>query len=232
MCSIFAVHASAQTDAEIVKTKRNLLKVNTTYSKPSKDYVMLQAGFHDWILGDSAKDINLKRRGHDLNAYICLDFPLQKQHLSFSPGIGIGSSHVYLDSMIMPLTRAGSTYNTVQFLTDTSNTRYKVSLVYLEAPLEFRYYANPTNRNRGFKASVGAKVGTLVKAGNKAVIANGVKSKESARRYNEKWRITATARVGYGNFSLYANYQITEVFKAGNVQGIRPYTIGFCLSGL
>jgi hypothetical protein len=221
----------AQTDAEIIKSKKNIFKVNTAYSKPSKDYVMLQAGFHDWILADSSP-VNLKRRGHELNAYICLDLPMQKEHISFSPGIGIGTSHVFLDSMILPLTRYGATYATTQFIPDTSYRRYKFSVAYLEAPLEFRYYANPVNRNRGFKFSIGAKVGALVKASNKALVVKGSKEKESNRRYNETWRIAATARIGYGNFSVYGNYQITEVFKAGNVQGIRPYTIGFCLSGL
>jgi hypothetical protein len=228
-----SIAAMAQDDAEVLKTKKDLFKVNNAYNKPSKDYVMLQAGYHGWSMPDTFTAASLSNRGSDLGAYICLDFPMQKKHLSFAPGIGIGVSNIYLKNQTIPLTRYGTDYATIKFEADTLYKRYKFTVAYLEAPLEFRYYANGDNRNRGFKASIGATVGALIKTGTKGVLANGGgKVKEQSRRYNEQWRINAIARVGYGNFSVYGKYQITEVFKAGNPQSIRPFSIGVCLSGL
>jgi hypothetical protein len=233
LCSASLAYSQSTNNAEIIKSKKKLLKVNTNYQKPSRDYVMLQVGFHDWILPDSS-NITMRRRGHEINGYICYDFPLQKANFSFAAGLGLSSSNIYLDSMIMPLNRSGSAYNTVQFIADSVERfkRYKVSATYLEAPFELRYFANKLNRNRGFKVAIGAKVGTLINAHNKGVYANNAKVKEGNRRYHEQWRITPTLRVGWGNFSVFGSYQLSEVFKAGNVQGIRPYTIGICLSGM
>jgi Outer membrane protein beta-barrel domain len=220
---------TASQDAEVIKTKKSIFTTNTTYSKPSKDYVMLQAGFHTWLLPNDTS-INLKQKGHDLNAYICYDFPLQKKHFSFAPGIGIATSSIYLDSMTMNL---GGTDPNVKFTYGTGGyKRYKYATAYIEAPFEFRYYANSENRNRGFKAALGVKVGNLLNAHTKAVNTSSVKVKENSRRYNEQWRLALTARMGYGNFSIYGSYQFNSVFKAGNIQGISPISIGFCLSGL
>jgi hypothetical protein len=219
-------------DAEIIKTKKDFFKPNTTYQKPSRDFVMLQAGYHTWLLNDSV-NIDLKNRGHELNAYLCYDFPMQKANFSFALGVGISSSNIYLDSMVMPINRFNATYNTVQFQYDTSDfKRYKVSHNYFEAPFEFRYYGNKVNRNRGFKLAIGAKVGTLINAHTKGVFANNAKVKEANRRYQEQWRIVPTIRIGWGNFSVFGNYQISNMFKAGNVQGITPATVGICISGL
>jgi hypothetical protein len=229
--SVLASNAQTATqDAEVIKTKKSIFTTNTTYSKPSKDYVMLQAGFHTWLLPNDTS-INLKQKGHDLNAYICYDFPLQKKHFSFAPGIGIGTSSIYLDSMTMNM---GSNIDpNIKFTYGTGGyKRYKYTVAYIEAPFEFRYYANSENRNRGFKAALGVKVGNLLNAHTKGVTSASIKTKESTRRFNEQWRLALTARVGYGNFSVYGTYQFNSVFKPGNIQGITPISIGFCLSGL
>jgi Outer membrane protein beta-barrel domain len=219
----------AQTDAEIVKTRKNIFKANTTYKKPSKDYVMVQAGFNTWLKNTDSV-INLKQMGHDINFYICNDFALPNKYLSFAAGIGLGSSAVYLDSMAMNLS---SNDQFVKFKYNTGGAkRYKFSTTYFEAPFELRYFGNADNRNKGIKIAIGAKVGTLINAHTKSVNANGTSSKENSRRFNEQWRLAATARIGYGNFSLYGTYQINQVFKAGNQQGLTPISIGLCVSGL
>jgi Outer membrane protein beta-barrel domain len=225
----FSVNSFAQTDAEILKTKKNIFKANTTYNKPSKDYVMIQAGFHTWLKNTDSV-INLRQMGHDINFYICNDFALPNKYLSFAAGVGIGSSAIYLDSMAMNLSTNDQfvhfKYNT------TGSKRYKFSTSYFEAPFELRYFGNATNRNKGIKAALGVKIGTLINAHTKSVNANSTTTKESSRRYNEQWRLAATARLGYGNFSVYGTYQFNQLFKTGNQQGLTPISIGLCVSGL
>jgi hypothetical protein len=230
---IIANIAQAQTDAEVLKTKKSIFSVNNQYKKPSKDYVMIQTGFNSWAL-PSGSNINLKQRGHEINAYICYDFPFVKKNFSFAAGAGIASSNVFLDSMTLHLTDT-SKYAT--FVNSSAYKRNKLSLNYFEVPFEFRYFGNTGNRNQGFKASIGVRVGALVNAHTKSVVnlgAGNYKDKESSRRFFETWRLMNTARIGWGNFSLYGAYQITEVFKVNNSQGIgvRPFSFGLCISGL
>jgi Outer membrane protein beta-barrel domain len=226
----------AQTnDAEIIKTKKSIFATNNQYKKPSRDYVMLQAGYNTWLLPAGSK-INLENRGLEINGYICYDQPFAKSNFSFAVGAGIGSSSVYLDSQKVNFTDVNAT--TIHFSKDSIGfKRYKINTTYFEVPLEFRYFANKVNRNRGFKASIGVRVGTILGAKTKSVLntANGnFKTKENNRRFFETWRITPTARMGWGNFSIYGAYQINELFKPTNLEGIgvRPLSIGICLSGL
>jgi Outer membrane protein beta-barrel domain len=225
----------AQTnEAEIIKTKKSLFAVNNQYKKPSKDYVMLQAGYNTWML-PTGSNIALRNRGLELNAYICYDFPFSSTNFSFAVGAGIGSSSVYLDSQRINISDV--TNAPVRFAKDSIYKRYKINTTYFEVPLEFRYFANKDNRNRGFKASIGVRVGTILAAKTKGVIstANGTyKDKESNRRFFETWRISPTARMGWGNFSIYAAYQATELFTPTNIEGkgVHPLSIGICLSGL
>jgi hypothetical protein len=235
-CSIFS--ASAQdnkNEAEVVKTKKNIFTVNSQYKKPSKDYVMLQAGFTSWLIPTTSNAV-VRQRGHELGAYICYDLPFANLNYSFAPGIGISSSNIYLKDQYISLT---DTSAQVYFKSDSGldYKRFKYSLNYLEAPFEFRYFGNKYNRNRGFKASIGVRVGALIQAHTKGVrgsSAGNLKEKTISRRFNETWRITPTVRLGWGNFSVYGSYQITEVFKAGNTSGlgIRPWSVGLCISGL
>jgi hypothetical protein len=239
ICLISYTQVNAQgsttpADAEVIKSKKSLLKVNNTYQKPSKDYVMLQAGYHGWLLGNNTDSIKLRNRGHDVAVYLCNDFALAKKGFSFSAGVGISSANVYFDSTVVPLT---DSYRFVTFLPDNVKDykRYKLSSTYLEAPFEFRYFGNNDNRNRGFKMALGLKIGTLINAHTKGVgtyFGTTVRDKANGRRYHEQWRITTTARVGWGNFSIFTNYQLSNVFKSGNNQNITPFSVGLCISGM
>jgi hypothetical protein len=238
-CLFFAFGSQAQTtsaDAEVVKTKKSFLAVNNQFKKPSKDYIMLQAGFHTWAL-PSSSNIRLSQRGHDLGAYLCYDFPLARKNFSFAGGAGIGSSNIYLKDQRISLADTSRANLFANFVSDTSYKRFKLSLNYLEFPLEFRYYGNNDNRNRGFKLAIGAKVGTLINAHTKGFTTTAIgnfREKENNRRFFESWRIVPMARIGWGNFSLYGSYQINELFKPVNTQGtgVRPISFGITIGGL
>jgi Outer membrane protein beta-barrel domain len=222
-------------DAEIIKTKKSIFTVNNQYKKPSRDYVMIQGGFNTWLL-PSASPVKIRERGHDISVTLNNEFPFGTSNFSFAAGLGIASSNVYLNAQTLSLTDT-SKYATFKSDTNDYYKRFKISLNYFEVPLEFRYFGNKDNRNRGFKASLGVRVGTLINAHTKGVRNIGLgnfKDKESSRRFFETWRIMPIARVGWGNFSIYGAYQINEVFKVNNTQGLgaRPLSFGLCISGL
>ena len=119
--------------------------------------------------------------------------------------------------------------------------KFKLTTMFLEAPVELRYSSNPEKNNSAFKMALGVKVGTLLKAYNKGKTlqdkngntVNAYIQKENSKKFINSTRLAATARIGIGIFSLYGAYQITSFLKDGaGPTEIRPYSIGLSLSGL
>jgi hypothetical protein len=115
----------------------------------------------------------------------------------------------------------------------------KLATVYLEAPIEFRFNADPVN-NKGLKWALGVKVGTLMNAHTRnskwesrsGTLLNNYVMKESSKRFFNRTRLVAQARVGLGPISLYGSYQLTTVIKDGFGPQVRPLTFGLTISGL
>ncbi len=233
----FAFAQPNNPDAEVLRTKKNFWTPKTTYKKPSKDYVMFQIGYHNWLLNTQADSIiNLRKRGHDINLYFCYDFSLSKNNgISFAAGAGVASSNVYLSNQKISLKDTFLKFTPLD--SNLNSRRYKLSSNYLEFPFELRFFGNPENRNRGLKIALSFKIGTLINFHTKNVyssLGSVVKDKEISRKFHQSWRITPGVRIGWGNFTMYGNYQLSDVFKPGLDQGtgMTPYSIGFCLSGL
>ncbi len=206
----------------------------SSYSMPSRDYVMLQAGYESW--SGAPDSIQLTGIGRAVNAYVCYDFPLAKSNFSFAAGAGVGVSNVYFKNQVVNLT---DTNSQIQFLPEDPNVnykKYKLTTTYLEAPFELRFFGNKENRNKGFKAAIGLKVGALVSSHTKGKYTYNSKpiiEKVSTKRYLETIRYSGTLRLGYGNFSVYGQYSIGNLFRVGSgPENIRPYQVGICITGL
>ena len=63
-------------------------------------------------------------------------------------------------------------------------------------------------------------------------VINSYTAKETGKGFFNSTRIAATARVGYGNFSLAASYQLNNIFKDGVAADVKLFQIGLCISGL
>lgn len=200
--------------------------------KPSRDFVMLQFTYENWVAPDSVKTVGF---GRGFNGYICYDFPLGKSNFSFAAGIGIGTANIYLDNQQIILTDTGASAQ-ARFVPEQKDyKKFKLTTAYLEAPFELRFFGNKENRNKGFKAAIGLRVGALVGAHTKGrTSADGTKviEKENTKRFMENWRFAGTARIGWGNITLMGTYNLNNVFKAGAGPEVTPYSIGICLTGL
>jgi tRNA splicing endonuclease len=151
--------------------------------------------------------------------------------------VGIGSSNIFLKNQVMNLQDTGVRGQQVSFTNDSliGYKKYKFATAYFEAPFELRYFSNKENRNSGFKAAIGLRIGTLLSAHTKGVYSvdgNKTTDKVDTKRYLEKWRFAATMRVGYGNFTLLGSFNLNSLFKATNGPQVAPYSIGICISGL
>lgn len=206
----------------------------TKVQKPSRDFVMLQLTYNGWA--NAPDSIKLAGFNRGINAYICYDFPIGKSKFSFATGIGIGASNYYFKSQQVIATDSGSAA-TVRFHDTTGFKRSKMNVAYLQAPFELRFFGNKLNRNMGFKAAIGLQVGTLMGAhvkNNYTIPGTTTKAvdKTNTKRFINSWNFAATARVGWGNFSLFGSYNLTTLYKELQGPQFTPYSFGICLTGL
>lgn len=232
-CSLFVTCIFAQNEpGNETKKKPNL-------AGRANDHLLIQLGISNWAgRPDSIKTKGLSR---SFNAYFMFDFPF-KSNPKFSVGIGagVGTDNIYFSKTYVGLKDLTTTLR-FQDVSDTSHfKKYKLATGWLEAPLELRFSSNPATPNKSYKFALGVKIGTLLNAHTKGrtwqnkdggTLIEYTEKQASKRFYNTK-RFTASARVGYGVFSLFGSYQLNTLFKTGVAPDIRPYTIGLTLSGL
>ncbi len=214
--------------------KMNATATPAPIVKPARDFVMIQLTYNNWI--QKPDSIKVKPFNYGFNGYLCYDFPIKKSNLSFAAGLGISTSVTYLNQQIVRVADTGAYGAQAHFVTDTlPYKRYKFGTTYLQAPFELRYFSNMQNRNKGFKAAIGLQVGTLLGSHTKGLHSVGgtnVKDKVDTKRYLSPWNFAATARVGWGNFSLFASYNLTTIYKENAGPAITPASVGICLTGL
>jgi len=210
-------------------------------SKRASDHFMFQIGLNSWLGAPDSIANKISGLQRSANLYLMLDRPFKgNQQLSIAAGIGIGVSNIYFEKMNVDI---GSDNPVLRFInTDSTNNykKYKVTTAFLEAPLELRFAKNPSTPNKTFKAAVGVKFGTLVNAHTKGKnlrnssgnTINTRTDKVLSKNYFSSTRLAATARVGYGNFTLFGAYNLTDIFKAGVAADIKGLQMGLTISGL
>jgi Outer membrane protein beta-barrel domain len=205
------------------------------------DHLMLQLSSDHWSgVPDSIKSHQkgLSRGG---NIYLMMDKPFKNNpRFSAAFGIGVGTSAIYFKNYSVDLKSTAAKLPFTSLDSTDRFKKYKLSTAYLEIPIEIRFTKNPLKYNKSFKMAFGVKVGTLLNAHTKGKTLqnknggtiNSYVEKEANKRFFNGTRLSVTGRVGYGNFSLFASYQVNNLFKDGVAPVIKPFQVGICLSGL
>lgn len=205
------------------------------------DHFMIQLTSDHWTGMPDSIASHQSGFSRGLNAYLMLDKPFKTDsRLSFAIGIGIGSSNIIFKKMNVDL-KANSVRLPFTHVDSTNHFKnYKLSLSYLEIPVEFRFSSNPADPGKSWKFALGLKGGTLINAHTKGKelqnknnqTINSYTEKENSKKYFNGTRFMGTARIGYGIFSLYGGYQLGNVLKDVAGPPMRLYEIGISLSGL
>lgn len=239
--SCLLVNSLLAQDSTMTITTAPVKKIKEPISLAGRanDHFLIQLGYTGWA--GKPDSINTSGFSKSFNVYFMFDFPFKTNpKLSMAFGPGISSDHIIFKKTYVGIK---DITETLQFR-DQSDTNHfkktKLNTTYLEAPIEFRYTANPLNSDKSFKFAIGAKVGTLIKAHTRnkdfenksGNTLNSYTMKESSKRFFNTTRLVGTARVGLGHFTLYGSYQITTLFKEGVAAEIRPFSIGLTISGL
>ncbi len=228
--------ASAQMPATVPKT--NLLM---DLSKRPADHLMIQYGVDIWTnRPDSVRTGGFSRH---FNMYFMFDKPFKtNQKLSLGLGVGIGSSNMFFENTFVDLKS-----NSVKLpftKVDSANhfNKFKITSIYLELPIEIRYYSNPENPNKSWKAAIGLKGGFLLKGFSKgkdlqnkngfSVYGPSYISKEYDKDFFNPAMFAVTGRIGYGFISLDGGFQFNNVLRDGTGPNMNRMTVGLTFSGL
>jgi Outer membrane protein beta-barrel domain len=225
----------AQTETETPPKKKKKDWSQVDLSSRSADHLLIQLGYAGW--GSKPDSINVSGFNRTFNFYLLFDFPFKTNpRISVAIGPGIGTDNIYFEETTIDL----KNNTALTFTRDTivKYKKYKLNTNYLEVPIELRFSSNPENMNSGFKFAIGAKVGTLLDAKVKAKIETdengfgGYVTKEKSKKFFNSTRLAATTRIGFGNFTVFGTYTITEFMKEGLGPAVKPFSIGLTLSGL
>ncbi|HCF62931.1 MAG TPA: hypothetical protein DEU93_01125 [Chitinophagaceae bacterium] len=225
-----------------------VVTVSTTVAQKNKqkinraaDHFMVQLSYDSWLgMPDS---INQAQSGFSrgANVYVMLDKPFKNNsRFSIGFGLGISTSNMVFKRMEVDITSNQPTLPFTSLSGQSYFKKYKLSTTHAEIPVELRFMKDPTQPKKTFKAAAGIKVGTLLKAQTKAknlldAQGNPIGSyteKQSSKTYFNSTRIAATARIGYGIFSIHGAYTLNNLFKDGVAPEINTLQIGITFSGL
>jgi hypothetical protein len=210
-------------------------------SNRPNDHVLLQFGYDGW--GSLPDSINTSGFSRHFNFYIMIDKPFKNSpHFSFAFGLGIGSSNIFFDNTYVDIKSPTPTLPFKDVSNENHFKKFKLTTVFLELPIEFRFASNPAMPDKGMKFAIGAKGGALInthtkgknlvdKDGN-SLYGDKYIEKQFSNRFINSTRLAVTARVGIGHFSLDGSYQVTNFLKENSGPTIHPYSIGLTLSGL
>lgn len=194
-----------------------------------------------WSNAPSGMEMNTINRG--VNVSMMQDFRLGSSSFSFATGLGFASHNLYSDhfydftsisySSTFPQPGTFDFSKIDDWLGEVK--KNKISLNYLNIPLEFRYRNNSLPST--FRVAAGIRAGYLVNAHTKTHIVNdeGVfgagfqeewKYKEHKLGNIEKFQFGVTGRIGYGRVNLNAYLPLTNIFKGNSVTDMKPFSVG------
>ncbi len=244
LLALLFVCVSAGVKAQVLDTV--VAEFPTTPQMPkapitSGDHFVIQLANNVWSGLPDSIDSRTKSFNRSANVYVMLNKPFRTNNkLAIGLGIGVGTSSMFFKKTFVDINanvpilpfRAADSINHFK--------RYKVATTYLEVPLELRFSSKPDNPNKSIKAAIGVKGGLLLNAHTKGVTLqdkndatlNDYSEKISSKSYFNSNRISATARVGYGLFSIFGSYSITSVFKDAVAADTKLIQFGISISGL
>ena len=206
--------------------------------------LIIDVGVNSWIKSPTDLKLNIFE-SKTVNIIYYYDLPLGNRGFTITPGIGLGLEKYSLrnDRTLTTMVNAQNkrivSVTPLKDLIKNANSfgKSKVGMNYIDLPVEFRYYANKSNFSRGFRAAVGLKAGILYSSFTKICYKDTATSSRMVKDRQQlglnRFRYGVNARVGFGGFSLFGFYELSNKFESAPAggQNTRTLTLGISIAG-
>jgi len=152
--------------------------------------------------------------------------PFGTDHVGLVTGLGITHSRYGLKGSNVIQTAGDSTFGAVDTLTQFNKNQLRATYLNVPLLLNFNLSKNP---DKNFHIAAGVIGG--VRISSKTVQKFDILGKEAKNKskgiYNlNPFQAIATARVGYKDFGVFANYNLLPLFDQGAAEEVFPLTMG------
>lgn len=216
-------------------------EVERKFQKFAKDRFTVDLFGSNWIYDKNSARMNglqTKWWSRGISIYFSWDFRIKKSRVSFAPGIGYSCSNIYSRHGLWEDSTGTSFRKLTDINPNIAEGDYKVNkltLQYVDIPLELRIRTNPDKFNNCWKFVVGFKAGIRVDAHTKEKTKVGNVVKVNVERRFPDFnllRMGPTIRIGYSVVNVFAYYGVLDVFKKGKGPKANEFTVGISFNGL
>jgi len=200
-------------------------------NEKTKKKIHVGIGLFTDIYMNVPKNIKTRTINQGFQGYVVYRVPFGKSNFGFSIGLGMSIHNMYGNFLVKSYT---DSTNLVKIPDSVSYKRSKLTMPYLEIPIEFGY----TNKAK-FSLGIGFKVGYMLPAHSKYVgdeyQADLQPEKDQVRvkfrniKNLDRFAYGPTLRIGYKWFHLIGYYQLSSIFQKGKGPETYPITVGFLI---
>ena len=211
-----------------------ILLLNPVYShgqvvnESTKKRISIGVGLFSDIWMNSPDGMKTRTINQGVNVFGTYNLPFGKSNFSFAIGLSISVHNLYWNYMFKG---SDDSLQFVKIPDSIGFNRSKLTLPYLEIPLEFRFKTKSK-----VSVAIGFKVGYMIYGHSKWVGDDYLFYTNNTLRYSvkdikniERFAYGPTLRVGYKWFNLNAYYSLSKIFSNGKGPDMYPITVGFVL---
>lgn len=187
-----------------------------TTKRPHQDMLLVDFNW-DHLLG-LPSSVKQEWFGRGIGVATMYDYPFNKNgNVSLGFGVGFTSHNYYTNALVMKIDSVDQ--SGFFAVPDSVKSKGKLSVNYVDVPLELRFRTNENEKGHRWKMAVGGKVGYLIDAHEKTIDSEDIKIKTYNYPHISQIRYGVSARVGYGSVMLYGFYSLSTFFETGKSLG-------------
>lgn len=155
--------------------------------------------------------------------------PIAKEKFGVTTGLGVKYNNYDLEQDVLIINKNDKTIATVDTTRSIKKNKFKSTMLHVPLMLETNI---GKDADHSFHLAVGGTVSYRLASKTKQKYTqegNDFKKKDRNDFNMNPFRFAAVARVGYGDFTLYASYSLTPLFDKDKGPEVYPFTVGLSL---